>query len=96
MRIPAPFAAALLLLTSATALAVETPCSIVCTQRFPLCESACSANGQDTNCGEAGYRCVETAGVGSEPTTSVMSTEEAPQVCRDGRPDVEQPQTAEG
>ncbi|NRD64124.1 hypothetical protein HRD49_20430, partial [Corallococcus exiguus] len=96
MRIPAPFAAALLLLTSAPALAAETPCSIACAQRFPLCETACSVNGEDTNCGAANYRCVETVGVGSEPTTSVMSTDEAPQVCREGRPDGEQPQTAEG
>ncbi|AFE05029.1 hypothetical protein COCOR_03137 [Corallococcus coralloides DSM 2259] len=95
MRLPAPFAAALLLLTSATALAAEPPCSTVCA-RYPLCVDVCSVNGEDTNCGDAGYRCVQTLGVDTEATTSVRSTEDATQVCREGHPDGEQPQTAEG
>lgn len=89
MRLPAPFAAALLLLTSAPALAAETPCSTVCTRRFPLCVDVCSVNGEDTTCGDAGYRCVDTLGVSSESTT----TDEATRVCSEDHPDGE---TAEG
>ncbi|MBN9686186.1 MULTISPECIES: hypothetical protein [unclassified Corallococcus] len=95
MRLPTPFAAALLLLTSAPALAAEPPCSTVCA-RYPLCVDVCSVNGQDTNCGDAGYRCVESLGVGAEATASELSADEDARVCREGHPDGEQPQTVEG
>ncbi|WP_223645321.1 hypothetical protein [Corallococcus sp. EGB] len=91
MRIPAPFAAALLLLTSAPAFALAPPCSTVCAKRIPPCEEACSINGVDTTCREAVPRCIETLGVNTE-----KAPEEATQVCREGHPDGEQPQTAEG
>ncbi|TSC22687.1 hypothetical protein [Corallococcus sp. Z5C101001] len=62
---------------------------------MPACVEVCSINNNDTTCGEAGYNCYDTLGAGSESTTSVMLSDEAAKVCREGNPDGEQAETAE-
>ncbi|RKH54698.1 hypothetical protein [Corallococcus llansteffanensis] len=95
MRFPPLFAATLLLVAPATVLALAPPCSTFCARRIPACVEVCSINNEDTTCGEAGYRCYDTAGAGSESTTSVMSSDEAAKVCSEEHPDGEQAETAE-